>query len=177
MEVQFRKVSVKGVEFEYTKVSEQSYVSVASISNRLDVDSSLFRNILRRKEPYSSLCQTFEQRDSKNRLQEQICVPLALLSGLFEKAFLTKTVKSSPELREKMEFMMTLFILLTDKIFAEHVEMSADLMAIMEAQATQREVFNKRAELSHKMRESKKLIGSYYAKYEDKLNGQLQLGD
>jgi hypothetical protein len=50
-------------------------------------------------------------------------------------------------------------------------------MAIMQAKSTEREVFSARAELSHRMRESRKLVSSYYTKYQDRLNGQLQIGD
>lgn len=112
MESKFRTITVKGITFECTKHNEESYVSVASISNELKTDSSLFRNIIRRHEPYNSLCQIFEQRDSKNRLQPQVCVPLSLISGLFERAKSSKTVKNTPELAEKLDFMMTLFTLL-----------------------------------------------------------------
>lgn len=177
MEVQFRKVSLKGVDFEYTKFNEQSYVSVATIYEHLEISANTIHNIIGRVEPYKSLVQDFEKRDSKNRLQPQKCVPMALLSGLIEKIKQSKAVKESAETKEKADFLMTLFILLSEKLFAEHLEMSNDLMAIMQAQATQREVFNKRAQLSHAMRESKKLIGNYFNKYQDRINGQLELGE
>lgn len=177
METQFRKVSIKGVDFDCARFNEASYVTVASIVKHLGVNANVVHNIIGRITPYKELAVDLEKRDSQNRKQVQKCMPLATLSGLLEKIKSSKTTKGQPEIIEKANYLMTLFILLADKIHAEHVEMSNDLVAIMKAQATQREVFNERAVLSHKMRESKKLIGNYFNKYQDRINGQLELGE
>ena len=176
MEIPFETVRVEGVSFDFAQDNDESYVTVASLSRALKVDAAFLRNIIRRREPFNDLCKKFEQRDSKNRLQEQLGVPFALLSGLFVAAMNSSKAKKDVKLRNNLKKIMTLFTFLGNKLMGNYIEMGNDLLVIMEAQNAQREVFNERANLSSKMRDSKKLIDNYYKKYEHRLSGQLELG-
>lgn len=175
MEIPFETVRIEGVNFECAQENHESYVTVASICKALNIEPNTVHNIIQRVEPYKSLCKDFEKCDSRGRRKMQKCVPLACLSGLIEKIKSSKAVRGHAEIKEKADFMLTLFNALFQKLIADYIKMSDDLLSIMEAQNTQREVFSERANLSSKMRQSKKLIDGYYKKYEHKLSGQLEL--
>ena len=98
-----------------------------------------------------------------------------MLSGVLEKVKSSKTVRGNAEISEKLNYLLTCLTLLEQKTSADLFEMRDDLIAILKAEADEKEVFATRAELSSRIRSARKLKGGYYTKYQDRLNGQLSL--
>jgi hypothetical protein len=177
METVFREIKVGSATFTCAMHNKQNYIAASNIYNALGVSNHVVLNVLRRQEPYKSLCVQIDKRDAKGRTQSQFCLPLSTITGLIEVLRSKNPSENDKIWNEKIDSIFAFVTIIEQKLANEHLEMSEDLIAIMRAEAEEKEVFATRAELSNRVREAKKLKRGYYDKYMSKINGQLVLGE
>jgi hypothetical protein len=120
METVFREVKVGGASFTCAMHNKQNYIAASNIYNTLGVSNHVVLNVLRRAEPYKSLCLQLDKRDAKGRVQSQFCLPLSSITGLLEVLRAKNPTESDKMWNEKIDSMFAFVTLIEQKLANEH---------------------------------------------------------